>query len=113
MSKFLETELNDETIKKIAQHCTFDNLKNVESFDLMLRLKQMDNSIAFKIIRVSFKISFHADYGDFKLFNSNIKTIARKNGGFMVSGKVGGWRSKLTISQGQFRIKIRDISTRD
>ena len=26
---YLETELNDETIKKIAKHCRFDNLKNV------------------------------------------------------------------------------------
>ena len=99
MSKFLETELNDETIQKIAQHCTFDNLKNVESFDLLLRLKQMDNSILFKIMRVSNHsiILFHVDYRDFKLFNSNIKTIARKTGGFMVSGKIGGWRSNLTI----------------
>ena len=36
----------------------------------------------------------------FKLFNPNIKTVARKTGGFMVSGKVGGWKNKLTILQG-------------
>jgi len=86
MSEFLGTELDDETVEKVAKHCTFDNLKNVKSFDLSVRIKQMNNAIPFKIMR---------------LFNPNIKTVARKTGGFMVSGKVGGWKNKLTILQAQ------------
>jgi len=86
MSKFLGTDLDDETIQKIAKHCTFANLKNVKSFDLSIQMKEFNDCLPFKIMR---------------LFNPNIKTIARKTGGFMVSGKVGGWRNKLTISQAQ------------
>ena len=38
----------------------------------------------------------------FQIFNPNIKTVARKTENFMNSGKVGGWRSKLTIHQDRF-----------
>jgi len=85
MSRFLETDLDEGTIQKIAKHCTFDNLKNVKTFDLSVRIKAMNNCLPFRIMR---------------LINPNIKTVARKTGGFMVSGKVGGWRNKLTILQG-------------
>ena len=55
MSEFLGTELKDETIHKIAKHCTFENLKNVESFNLTVRIKSMNNSLPFKIMRVSYQ----------------------------------------------------------
>ena len=41
---------------------------------------------------------------DFQIFNPNIKTVARRTENFMNSGKVGGWRSQLTIHQGRFSI---------
>ena len=54
MSELLGTELDDETVEKIAKNCTFDNLKNVQSFDLSVRIKNMNNSIPFNLMRVSF-----------------------------------------------------------
>ena len=51
MSRFLETDLDEETIQKIAKHCTFDNLKNVKTFDLSV--KAMNNCLPFRIMRVS------------------------------------------------------------
>jgi len=53
MSRFLETDLDEDTIQKIAKHCTFDNLKNVKTFDLSARMKAMNNCLPFKIMRVS------------------------------------------------------------
>ena len=53
MSRFLETDLDEDTIKKIAKHCTFDNLKNVKTFDLSVRIKAMNNCLPFRIMRVS------------------------------------------------------------
>ena len=53
MSRFLETDLDEDTIQKIAKHCTFDNLKNVKSFDLSARIKAMNNCLPFRIMRVS------------------------------------------------------------
>ena len=47
-------------------------------------------------------------YGYFELFNPNIKTVASQTGHFMNSGKVGGWRSKLTILQGRFLSEINN-----
>ena len=118
MSEFLGTDLDDATIQKIAKHCTFDNLKNVKSFDLSIRIKKFNDCLPFKIMRVSsYKLFQSCDvscskmnaehficciwlFCIFKLFNPHIKTVARKTGGFMVSGKVGGWKNKLTILQG-------------
>ena len=54
MSRFLETDLDEDTIRKIAKHCTFDNLKNVKSFDLSARIKAMNNCLPFRIMRVSY-----------------------------------------------------------
>ena len=54
MSEFLEADLDEITIEKIANHCSFENLKNVKTFDLSARLKEADNSILFKIMRVSY-----------------------------------------------------------
>ena len=53
MSEFLGTDLDDPTIQKIAKHCTFDNLKNVKSFDLSIRIKEFNDCLPFKIIRNS------------------------------------------------------------
>ena len=53
MSRFLETDLDEDTIQKIAKHCTFDNLKNVKTFDLSVRIKAMNNCLPFRIMRVS------------------------------------------------------------
>ena len=53
MSRFLETDLDEGTIQKIAKHCTFDNLKNVKTFDLSVRIKAMNNCLPFRIMRVS------------------------------------------------------------
>ena len=59
MSEFLETDLDDATIEKIAKHCTFDNLKNVKSFDLSIRIKEFNDCLPFKIMRVSSYKLFH------------------------------------------------------
>ena len=71
MSEFLGTELDDETVEKVAKHCTFDNLKNVKSFDLSVRIKSMNNAIPFKIMRVSYcsKIKFLADVTNISSFS--------------------------------------------
>ena len=34
MTEFLEADLDEITIEKIANHCSFENLKNVKTFDL-------------------------------------------------------------------------------
>ena len=57
LSEFLETDLDEITIEKIANHCSFENLKNVRTFDLSARLKESDNSILLKIMRVSYFLS--------------------------------------------------------
>ena len=101
LSQFLETDLDGATVEKIAKHCSFANLKNVKTFDLSARLKESDNFIVFKIMRVSAS-SMILESTDFQIFNPNIKTVARRTENFMNSGKVGGWRSKLTIHQGRF-----------
>ena len=54
LSEFLGADLDEITIEKIANHCSFENLKNVKTFDLSARLKESDNSIIFKIMRVSY-----------------------------------------------------------
>ena len=53
MSEFLGTDLDDETIQKIAKHCTFANLKNVKSFDLSIQMKEFNDCLPFKVMRVS------------------------------------------------------------
>ena len=64
MSEFLGADLDEITIEKIANHCSFENLKNVKTFDLSARHKEADNSILFKIMRI---------------FNPNIKTVASQD----------------------------------
>ena len=56
MSDFLEADLDDATVQKIAKHCTFDNLKGVKSFDLSIRIKEFNDCLPFKLMRVSLSI---------------------------------------------------------
>jgi len=54
LSEFLGADLDEITIEKIANHCSFENLKNVKTFDLSARHKEADNSVLFKVMRVSY-----------------------------------------------------------
>ena len=83
MSEFLGTDLDDETVEKIAKHCTFDNLKNVKSFDLSVRIKSMNNAIPFKIMRVSYhskvQILCRCVLRIFPAFQSKCQNSCKKN----------------------------------
>ena len=77
MSKFLGTDLDDETIQKIAKHCTFANLKNVKSFDLSIQMKEFNDCLPFKVMRVSsvLNIGMRIILFDFTINNTSYYNI--------------------------------------
>ena len=77
----------------------------IDLMGIEMRLKQMD---IFIQNNESNEYLYHVDYRDFKLFNSNIKKIARKKGGFMVSGKVGACRRDSRVKERSI-IQITDF----